>query len=473
MSDLYSGHNVEFNLATLFETEEFNMSWSKVSEQRYERPLGENETFIKILGDAARPFNRDHWAMNIIVSLTPLGSLAKENQVSLLREAWKALRFRHPTLAAYIVDETQYVYDVPDIAALEKWVAETFQVVEDKTIDEVIASATRVPYSTMTYFPKTGELLGHSQHWRTDGVGGLILIDDLLDLAVQGALDTSALPWGEEAVRLAPSVEEAASSFITSEEQDKKLGQELVANFGHAAGAIGIGSPVPAGTIPGSPRIRRLHLTEEQTKVVLQGCKDRNLSVTAAAHASIAGANYTFAAAEDQNKHYTSTIRYSLRPFLPEPYSGRQCASTIFTTGWMFPVSSDSCWLDRAKAYHGEYRKGISHAYISAHREYAIGLCNLLRSLPEDMPSPTDVDISSLGLCERLIAREKGTAERGFRIDRISGGLDMMNRQVVCHVWTFRDQLCLNLAFNDAFYSKEESDSFLQIVKDSLLYELK
>ncbi|CAI7630146.1 unnamed protein product [Penicillium pancosmium] len=379
------------------------MSWSKVSERRCERPLGENETFIKILGDVARPLNREHWAINIIALVTPLGSLAKENQSSLFREAWKALRFKHPTIAAHIIDETKYVYDIPDLTALEKWTAETFQVVEDKTADEVIASTTRVPYATMTFLPQTGELLGRSQHWRTDGIGGLILMDDFLDLAAQSALDTSSLPWGEETVRLAPCVEEASSSFITSEKQDKQLAQQYVASFGHAAGAIGIASRAPAKTSPGGTCISRLHLTEQETKAVVQGCKARKLSVTAAVHASIAGANYALATADDQNKHYTSTIRYSLRPFLPGPYSGRQYASTIFTTGWMFPVSSDSSWSDRAKAYHDEYRKGLSHAYISAHREYAIGLCNLLLSLPKNAPSSTDVDISSLGVCERWL----------------------------------------------------------------------
>lgn len=154
------------------------MSWFKVSEQRYQRPLGENETFIKILGDTARPFNREHWVIIITASVTPLGSLAKDNQSSVFREAWKALRFSHPTIAAYIVDETKYVYDIPDLAALEKWTAETFQVIEDKTADEVIASTTRVPYATMTFLPKTGELLGRLEHWRTDGIGSLILMDD-------------------------------------------------------------------------------------------------------------------------------------------------------------------------------------------------------------------------------------------------------------------------------------------------------
>ncbi|KAJ5267269.1 hypothetical protein N7478_010077 [Penicillium angulare] len=450
------------------------MSWSKVSKERYQRPLGENETFIKILGDTARPFNREHWTINIIVSVTPLGSLVTGNLSSLFRDAWKALRFSHPTIAAYIVDETKYVYDIPDLTALENWAAETFQVIEDKTVDEAIASATRVPYATMTFFPKTGELLSRWQHWRTDGIGSLILMDDFLDLAAQSAIDSSSLPWGEETVRLAQCVEEASSIFRTSgEKQDKQLAQQYVSSFGHAAGAIGIVSRAPAETSPSGACFSRLHLTEQETKAVVQGCKARKLSVTAAVHASVAGANYTLATADDQHKHYTSTIRYSLRPFLPEPYSGRPYASTIFTTGWMFPVSSESSWSDRANAYHTEYRKGLSQSYISAHREYAIGLCNLLRSLAKDTPSSTDVDISSFGVCERFVAREKGTVERGIRIDRISGGLDMINRQSVCHVWTFRDQLCLNLAYNEAFYGRAEADSFLQAVKNSLLHELR
>lgn len=325
----------------------------------------------------------------------------------------------------------------------------------------------------MAFFPRTGELLGSWQHWRTDGIGGLILMDEFLDLAAQPAIGTSSLPWGEETIRLAPCVEEALSTFKTEEEQDKQLAQQYVASFGHAAGAIGIACRAPDETSPGGTCISRLHLSEQETKAVVQGCKTRKLSVTAAVHASIAEANYALATADDQNKHYTSTIRYSLRPFLPEPYSGRQYASTIFTTGWMFPVSSESSWIDRAKAYHDEYRKGLSHAYMSAHREYAIGLCNLLRNLPKNTPSPTDVNISSLGVCEKFVARIKGTAERGIRIDRVSGGLDMINRQSVCHVWTFRDQLCLNLAFNGAFYDRAEGDAFLLIVKDSLLHELR
>jgi hypothetical protein len=445
------------------------MPWSKVREGRYERAVGENETFIKILGDAALPLNREHWAINIIAAITPTGSLAQENLSSLLRDAWKALRFKHPTIAAYIVDQTNYVYDVPDAAALEKWASETFHVVEDKTADELVASITVGPYATMYYLPKTNEVLGHSQHWRTDGVGGLLLMDDFLALA---ASSPASLPWGEEVARLAPSIEEAAGISTSPSEADKELGAKCVGSFGHAVGAIGISSPSPQDTVPGGTRIARLHLSEQETQAIVQACKSRGLSVTAAVHASVAAANYALAVPEDQEKHYTSTIRYSFRPFLPEPYSGREYASVIFTTGWMIPVSASSSWEERARLYHDEYRKGLSKEYISAHREYAIGLCNLLRSLPAGAPSPTDVDISSLGVAERLIGREKGTEARGIRIDRVSGGLEMMSRQCVCHVWTFRDQLCLNLVYNEAFYEKAVMDGFVGRVRESLLKEL-
>ncbi|QKX60762.1 uncharacterized protein TRUGW13939_07908 [Talaromyces rugulosus] len=445
------------------------MPWSKVREGRYERAVGENETFIKILGDAALPLNREHWAINIIAAITPTGSLAQENLSSLFRDAWKALRFKHPTIAAYIVDQTNYVYDVPDAAALEKWASETFHVVEDKTADELVASITVSPYATMYYLPKTNEVLGHSQHWRTDGVGGLLLMDDFLALA---ASSPASLPWGEEVSRLAPSIEEAAGISTSPSEADKELGAKCVGSFGHAVGAIGISSPSPQDTVPGGTRIARLHLSEQETQAIVQACKARSISVTAAVHASIAAANYALAVPEDQEKHYTSTIRYSFRPFLSEPYSGREYASVIFTTGWMLPVSASSSWEERARLYHDEYRKGLSKEYISAHREYAIGLCNLLRSLPAGAPSPTDVDISSLGVAERLLGREKGTEARGIRVDRVSGGLEMMSRQCVCHVWTFRDQLCLNLVYNEAFYEKAVMDGFVARVRESLLKEL-
>ena len=50
-----------------------------------------------------------------------------------------------PTITAYVMDETKYVYDVPDKTALIEYATETFRVVDNKTVDEVIASTTLNP----------------------------------------------------------------------------------------------------------------------------------------------------------------------------------------------------------------------------------------------------------------------------------------------------------------------------------------
>lgn len=116
------------------------------------------------------------------------------------------------------------------------------------------------------------------------------------------------------------------------------MAQKTVAGLGHTVGAVGIVSHAAAETVPGGTRNPCLQLSEQETNAVVKACKAMPVSVTAAVHASFAGANYALAAAEHVNKHYTSTIHFSFRPSLPKLYSGREHASTIFTSGWTFPV---------------------------------------------------------------------------------------------------------------------------------------
>ena len=148
---------------------------------------------------------------------------------------------------------------------------------------------------------------------------------------------------GEETSCLAPSIEEVAGLLSANpSEEDKKLAQQTVEGFGHTVGAIGIASHAAAETVPGGARISCLELSEQEPNAVVKACKDKQISVIAAVHASVSRANHALTAPEDKNKHYTSTIRFSFRPFLPKPYSDREYASTIFTSGWMFPVLAES-----------------------------------------------------------------------------------------------------------------------------------
>jgi hypothetical protein len=79
-----------------------------------------------------------------------------------------------------VIDNDTLAYDVPDTSALEEWAASTFQVVDDETTNEFIMNIKLGPYATLTYFANNQQLLFHTAHWRTDGIGSLLLLNAFL-----------------------------------------------------------------------------------------------------------------------------------------------------------------------------------------------------------------------------------------------------------------------------------------------------
>lgn len=138
----------------------------------------------------------------------------------------------------------------------------------------------------------------------------------------------------------------------------------------------------------------------------------------------------------------------------------------------MKKIPASASWIDHAKTYNEEYRKGLSREYIISHRQYARGLCDLIRNMPQGGDPASDVDISSIGIAESLITRSKGTSEWGVEVESVSVGVETLTRQCVCFVWTFRDQLLLNLIYNQAFHDERDTTEFLQIVKKAILTQL-
>ncbi|RYP37484.1 hypothetical protein DL768_010864 [Monosporascus sp. mg162] len=453
------------------------MTWHETDQKGvFSRPIGENETFIKLVGDAGLPLNREHWAINSAATIVPTGSFVSADLAARFRHAWAHLRFQHPSLAAEVApDDTSFIYTVPaDGAALDAWVSRTFSVAtEANSSADVIPTFQPTPYAKLVYIPRSGELLGHTAHWRTDGIGVLLLLDALLALASGPSppTDPASLAWGTEVARLAPAVEDAAAMPRESTPELKERGAALAGTFAHAVGATGIPYLGDAATLPAGTRSAALTFSLATTEKIVAACKARSVSVTAAVHTSVAGANYALADAVARDKHYTSTVRFALRPYLPEPYSTPAFAAGLYTTGWMKRVESRASWAERLQDYQGEYRKGITRDFLDSHREYAAQLAELIRNPPqgEGDQLPSDVDISSIGVADKLIRRSYGTSEAGFEVKGVSVGVEILSRQAVTFVWTFRDQLNLSAVYNESFHSADQMSQFASMVRRQLL----
>jgi hypothetical protein len=115
---------------------------------RYNRPLGANELYIKLIGDSTDNLGRSYWSINSWVNLHPSGKLSDSSvlQQQLLK-AWAHLRFQQPSIAAYVSENGgDLVYDVPNAKDSEVWVKESFGVDEEaENVQEVMKRA-RIGY---------------------------------------------------------------------------------------------------------------------------------------------------------------------------------------------------------------------------------------------------------------------------------------------------------------------------------------
>ncbi|PSN71837.1 hypothetical protein BS50DRAFT_657564 [Corynespora cassiicola Philippines] len=442
-------------------------SWQKAFGNEFSRPIGENETFIKLIGDSGHSLGREHWAINVAVALTLKGQLASEFP-SQLRKAWGHLRFQHPSIATY-PKGGDLAYNIPSSADLGEWIGHTFRVDDDaESASQVIRNAKPNPSAALTFVTKSGELLGNTAHWRTDGIGFPMLLDALLKLVVKVDLgDPASLSWGEEIGRLAPSIEGAAGIPEHPNEEQKALGQSCLATFGLVEGAVGI--PFTSATTPGGTLSARMKFSKLLTRRIVDAKKELQISVTSAVHASVAFANWKLADQNRKTQHYTSTVRFNMRSYLPEPFSGPKYASGLYTSGWMEKVESTDTWEKIASHYNAIYQKGISKKYLEAHREYAKGLGDMLRNLPRDLPQASDVDISSIGIVENLMKRSHGSDSWGIDVTDMSLAVNILTPQAVFFVWTFQDQLNLNVAYNEAYHSEAQMQGFPNLVKSILL----
>lgn len=396
------------------------------------------------------------------------------------------MRFKHPSLAAIVsADDGRYInYRVPSSREeLEEWIEETFSVSDPVSAEEVIRMLRPGPYATLYYVASSGEVLLHTAHWRTDGLGAVMLLDSLLSFAAQRDLpDPWSLAWGEETQRLAPAVEEAANMPETPSAQQAKLAQDAVGTFALAVGAVGIPyyrddnsykyNYKPATTIPAGTRAASIQLSPTTTSAIIQACKTKGISVTSAIHASIASANWSLAATQYRDRPYTSTARFNLRPYLQDPYSTSAYAHGLYTTGWMVQVGANTTWTDRARTYNQIYRRGLSPDYVAGHREYARLVCDLIRNLSTRQEPPSDVDISSIGVVDDRIRSIYGDSEYGIDVKAISVGVDLITPQATAFVWTFRERLNVHVIYNESYHAPEQMDEFVKIVKDVLLKEL-
>lgn len=482
----------------------------------WQRDIDECEYFYYAVSQQYKSSGRSFFHMtghlSLRVATVELGPSVDGDSLfdNALQKAWLSLRKKHPGIASQIKwDHTRQKYMKEYRSEIRGWEEETLVFVRDgKTGCEFANSDPPAPASPTLYVlcPRAAEgegnwtrrdLVFRSPHDIIDGIGTLYLLNNFAELVSEtlasGNIPVTADVEQPEESRLSPPFRIAADvpADITSLVQNRLDEAESVydsPSTSEAAEPIGV--PYKKGALlPGKHQRVELVLGKDETAQVLASCKQLGVTVTHVFHAAIA-----IVLRDLQERPNNGTplpvqyVNYILR-------NERASCKPPFNNGKLHPagvyhsVSSQKLVIDmlitpeatiqdlagerktafldatlKMRDFYNMVRDDKQHSalvpFIWAQGTPEIPLLtNDASELP--VPPPKDiapVSISSMGRIDSIMPPNHGIVELynpWVTGEELKNGLGLF-------LGTFRGQLEISAAYNDAWHDEQGAMRFLQ-----------
>ncbi|KAL4752192.1 hypothetical protein BDW72DRAFT_202432 [Aspergillus terricola var. indicus] len=444
------------------------MSWSKVSERRWERPIDGIKGYFVLTESmsAAACEGRQHYTVfaRALVEL----NVPDDNAESALKQAWIQLRHEQPHIAT-TVEGTTKIYEIPDEAALQAWLTATFVVSGAADAEALWDTVSPITQTTLCYLPKSSELVLRAHHYVVDGVGLLMLMDRYLNALANPAI--GSITFGDEVTRLAPPLAEALGvSEQPAPEQTERV-KSIIKGYAEKVPSLGPVSRVnraPAGNC----RNTRLTFSQQTIEAIIQACKEKNITVTSAVHAAYIQTLTGLADPSIPSPHYVTQVPFDLRKYLPKPYDSAQYAAAVWYSSLPFHLDLPASFWDTVRAlnefYRTSFRDDPALRLMTPHYNRSL---EILAGSEEyqNAPIPHDALPSSLGAIERYVQRVYGSA---VTVRDLMVGLDVVLGLSVFFISTFREKLQVVYSFNDGYEEPADIDRYLESIRTVLVEEL-
>ncbi|KAI1081351.1 hypothetical protein F5B20DRAFT_535733 [Whalleya microplaca] len=471
----------------------------------YTRPLGALEEFHYALAECGRSLNREHWLINFALRLRFPPSVP--DPAPYLRRAWQVARHQYPALEAAVVPDTQKQLQL-SVGPLDadSWAHDTFRIhAEYQDSNELFSILRPEATATCHWLPVSAELVFRSSHWRTDGMGLLLLgqnfltiLTDVLRLGLGATLDayqTSPPPDPP----LASSLEDLARacSQIRDEDKNDKPRAEIPALLEVGADAIvnnflrgvpSIGLPTRENSENARPQASArvaTCLNVETTAKIVAGCRAQGVSVTSATHAAIVRVTASY----PQNplaKCYAALAPADLRQALTAAAAAKgiearpghiEVYHTFLTICIENVVDYEKAKDFKTVAHelNAVYRRDIANFWDTGDGSgRVVSLLDLAepymrrtvklfsQPVPEGLPPVRTQEVSGLGKLENVLQRQyvssSGPGDKSqAKVELVDLwlGAEVLTRSLLFHVWSWRDQLNIAASYNKAFYERE------------------
>ncbi|KAJ5818338.1 hypothetical protein N7474_003929 [Penicillium riverlandense] len=445
------------------------MPFHQVKIGQYERPFDTLELLYRGIAAIGTPYQKEQYLVSSGIRLKNAPAVTE------LHQAWKALRHQHPQIAA-VPDQTgsRLIYTVPSSESLNEWLQNTFIVHSNETRSAESLDASLRPSSLfmLHYLPQSRELLFRTPHWRTDGIGLILLQHDFLTLLVRGF--QSALEFnGSEVSRIPPSLDEVACISLDITDEMKRATEAELSVLATGSAPASISRTLP-NTSPGNSRRVSARLSKDLSQQLVAASKSRGLTVTTAVQSALIVTARRHMAPADGRLICFNT--YNVRDRVPVPWSGPQGATGLYHTGRPCSVELgvNKDYNAIAATLSAHYQRDLQPLFEMM--PYYVQSIGALLATPLELaiqaPGAAHPELSSLGIIDDHLpavhAGPAGTAE----IEDWWLGVQIINRLLQTYLWTRVGQLHLSCHFNDAFYEQDFVEGLLKEWESVLVREL-
>lgn len=505
-------------------------AWQQVEQRVWQRSVDEIEQSYAVLAKLYEGSGRMFFAITGHISLSfdlvdspDDGSDARVDTA--LRNAWLTLRHDHPTIASQVQydantnDFTKLYRTIPTIADQQAWLDQTFvKISMNQTgaewanndppapeLPTLFVITPSVPHNESSPGAIRRDLVLRSPHDIIDGVGTLLLLGNLVKIGSKAyeqgySFDLPKFNDGSEFGNMSPPFRVAANvPKVLTERQQQRLANIASLKEQQLASDIPpLLIPWKKGEItPGKHQRVALKLSQEKTSKLLHACSYIGVTVTHIFHAAIPimMRNLQEKHSEAQTVRYVSYILRNERGNCTEPYNSAKHPAALYHSGsgtsllvdMIIPATggndivehqqseSEEFFrvLQEMKKFYHDVRDDAEHYQLVPYY-WASGTRQLPPAAKEPLPIPPpsvqpSVSISSMGLVDKIIPTKAG----GLSVfDPWVTGEELRNG-LGFFLGTYRDQLCLSAAYNDAWHNRQEVENCLEMCVDIAFKGLK
>jgi hypothetical protein len=444
-----------------------DLSWKETRPGRWERPQSCLERINLINRNVEKALDRDNWAKTAVAKLEFHPKLGDPETA--LKIAWKQVRYNYPEVAAFPYNGI-YMYRIGNPEQVALWVAATFVVEHDMTVDQLLGHLPRNEQMMCYFLPATSEVLIRSPHYRLDARGAIFCLNHLIEAL---ANVDPVLIFGGCATNLSPSIDEALNIPTEPAEYTPKIEQMAAQRLAalHPRHPLLELTPTTTTKQPCATKRRFFKFSRAETRAILKGCEAARMNLTATLHAALIAAVAEIAP-PSKVMSYMASFHCDLRFLIPNSSRTKNAptsCTSILTTD--VEVSPDTDLRS--------YYKQLAPVYATGYRPYLESTACFQEKLAKavyaggkrsgNADGHAQPRFGPLGVIEQQLTQDVPNV---VKVKEFWLGAETLTKRKMVHTWVYKDQIVVSCCYNESFWEDAFVDTFLQAFKHCLLEEV-